>query len=71
MSVPTTRLTAALVAGVIGCVLIGYEAIRTLRSTPLGTLGTVLLYVGLGLVVIATALVLTGDATENLGVDTE
>jgi hypothetical protein len=44
------------VLGPIGLALLVFEAVQTLRSVVLGTLGTTLLFVGLGLVLIAAAM---------------
>lgn len=47
----------------VGLALVIVESVRTLRSDTLGTLGAVLLYVGLGLFVIAGAVLITGHGS--------
>lgn len=49
---------------VVGLALVILEAVRTLRSDTLGTLGAVLLYVGLGLFVIAGAVLMTDQGAQ-------
>lgn len=49
-----TITTAAL--AVVGLALLGFETAEALRSVALGTTGTVLLYLGLGLALIAAGL---------------
>jgi hypothetical protein len=58
------RSEAALAVAVVGLALVILESVQTLRSETLGTLGAVLLYVGLGLFVIASAVLITGDHSE-------
>ena len=47
----------SVVLGAVGLALLAVEAERAMRSVVIGTLGTVLLFVGLGLTVIAAAMV--------------
>lgn len=59
------RSRADLLAGVlalVGIVLLGYESVEAFRHVVLGTVGTTLLFVGLGLIVVAGAMVLTGPS---------
>jgi hypothetical protein len=58
------RSGAALVVAVVGLALVILESVQTLRSETLGTLGAVALYVGLGLFVIAAAVLLTDNGSE-------
>jgi hypothetical protein len=58
------RSEAALAVAVVGLALVILESVQTLRSETLGTLGAVLLYVGLGLFVIASAVLITDHDTE-------
>jgi hypothetical protein len=57
------RHRADVIAGVLGLVgiaLLGYESVEAFRRIVLGTVGTTLLFVGLGLIVVAGAIVLAG-----------
>jgi hypothetical protein len=63
-----TPLTAGAIAGFAGLVLLLLECLRTLFGTALGTVSTVLLFVGLGLVVIAGGL-LVGAASADTVAD--
>jgi uncharacterized membrane protein len=61
------------VLGVIGLALLGYEAVEALRGVVLGTTGTVLLYVGLALTLLAAGLVVLDLTTvpEPAGTETQ
>lgn len=60
---------APVVLAVIGLGLLAFETIQALRSVVIGTVGDVLLYVGVGLFVLAAVLVVvdlsTSDATTD------
>jgi hypothetical protein len=59
------RLTAAsAVLALVGLGLIGFETIRAFNGDVLGTLGAVLLYVGVGLFVLAAVIVVVDLTTE-------
>jgi len=53
---PRTLSIAGITLAVIGLVLLGFEVARTLGGTPLGGLGTALLWVGVGLVTVGVVL---------------
>jgi hypothetical protein len=54
---------AALVVAVVGLALVVLESVQSLRSETLGTLGAILLYAGLGLFVIAGAVLITDQGS--------
>jgi hypothetical protein len=64
------RRGVALVVAVIGLALVIVEAVQTLRGETLGTSGAVLLYVGLGLFVIAGAVLITNQGSAQPAVMT-
>jgi hypothetical protein len=64
------RSGAAFVVAVIGLALVIIESVQTLRSETLGTLGAILLYVGLGLFVIAGAVLITDQGSTQPAVVT-
>jgi len=58
----------AFVLAVVGLVLLVVEVVRTLNGSALGTLGTVVLWAGVGLIIVAIVLLtmtLLSDSTET------
>jgi hypothetical protein len=51
------------VLGAVGLALLTFETVQAMRSVVLGTLGIVLLYVGLGLTAVAATLVVISLTT--------
>jgi hypothetical protein len=61
----TSRLNlAAAVLGIAGLGLLGFETAEAMRSVAITTVGTTLIFVGLGLFVIAAVIVVVGLTTE-------
>jgi hypothetical protein len=59
------------ILGIIGLGLLGFETVESMRSVAISTLGTTLIFAGLGLFVIAAVLVVVGmmvdeDVTQEL-----
>lgn len=52
-----TLTVAPLVLAVVGLGLLAYETVQTLRKVVIGTTGDILLYVGVGLFVLAAVLI--------------
>jgi uncharacterized membrane protein len=60
---------APLVLAVVGLGLLAYETVQALRKVVIGTTGDILLYVGLGLFVIAAVLLVVDLTTSDDNTD--
>jgi len=59
-----------MIIGLVGLALIGFETVQGLRSVAINTVGTALIFVGVGLFVVAAVLVVVGFVTfEGSGED--
>jgi uncharacterized membrane protein len=65
-----TMSVAPLVLAVIGLGLLAYETVQALRKVVIGTTGDILLYVGVGLFVLAAVLIVV-DLTTTPDDDTK
>jgi hypothetical protein len=57
----------AVVLGGLGLALIAFETVQSLRSVAINALGTTLIFLGVGLFVIAAVLVVVGLTTTDAG----
>jgi uncharacterized membrane protein len=65
-----TLTVAPLVLAVVGLGLLAYETVQTLRKVVIGTTGDILLYVGVGLFVLAAVLIVVDlMSSEDAAVD--
>jgi hypothetical protein len=54
-----------LVLGIIGLALLVFEGVQAMRRVVLGAVGTTVLFLGLGLVVIAAVLIVVAMSTDS------
>jgi hypothetical protein len=65
----TTTIIGAVTVAAVGLVLLAVESIQAIRGLVLGSAGTTLLFVGLGLVVIAATVLTVSTSAEAVTVD--
>jgi hypothetical protein len=60
---------SAVIIGVIGLALLIFQSVQAMRGVVIGTLGTTILFVGLGLIVVAAVLIALAVSTDSASTD--
>jgi hypothetical protein len=60
---------SAVIIGVIGLALLIFQSVQAMRGVVIGTLGTTILFVGLGLIVVAAVLIALAVSTDSAPTD--